>query len=82
MKKRVVVEDSLSNMRNALEREGYQVMGMEGINQNPDAIVLTGGDENVMGMEDMQANVPVIDARGMDINQLSEQLGKRLNPMF
>lgn len=66
MTKRVAIEEGLANVKNYLRRRGYDVVELhEGQAIDCDCCVISGGDENVAGMQDVTIPVPVIDARGM-----------------
>ncbi|HHX73366.1 MAG TPA: YkuS family protein [Firmicutes bacterium] len=64
MQKIIAVEESLTPIRKYLENKGYQVVGLHS-GREADAMVISGGDENMLGMQTVVHNVPVIDARGM-----------------
>lgn len=78
-KGRIVVADELGNIKAALRDQGYEVLGMNGVTQNPDAVILSGLDDNVMGMEDMKVNAPVISAHGLSANEVINEMRKRMN---
>lgn len=61
--KTIAVEDSLTGVRDLLEKNGYDVVGLSR-QRDADVIVVTGLDNNVMNMQDRTTNVPVIDATG------------------
>lgn len=75
---RVVVADELGNVKAALRDQGYEVLGMSALNQNPDAVIISGLNENIIGMEDMQANTPVISAHGLSANEVISVLRERM----
>lgn len=75
MKKTVAVDDSLSPIKNALKREGYEVTCL---GDPSDAIVLNGMDDNFMGMEDIRQDVPVINAQGKSPEQVLEELKQKI----
>ncbi|MEH7108418.1 YkuS family protein, partial [Bacillus sp. JJ1764] len=64
---RIGVEQSLTNIQQALKEKGYDVVELkqESDAQNCDCCVVTGLDSNVMGMHDTVTKSPVIDADGM-----------------
>ncbi|SFI88058.1 YkuS family protein [Thermoflavimicrobium dichotomicum] len=78
--KRVAVEANLSNVQEYLSRQGYQVETLGQANGNNaeqaqyDAIVISGVDENVMGMQDIVQNCPVISANGLTEEQIYQRL--------
>ncbi|EOD01664.1 hypothetical protein L21TH_0270 [Caldisalinibacter kiritimatiensis] len=81
MKKRVAIEDSLKNVRDFLQREGYQVSSLEQNKNNLDnydAVIVSGQDENFMGMRDTLTKASVIDATGKTPMQVYDQLKRDL----
>ncbi len=78
MKKVIAVEEGLlENIKSALEKEGYRV-AKPGSPEKIDAVVLTGLDINVMGMQDIQDKSAVIDSRGKTPEQILNELKARL----
>ena len=84
MKKKVAVESQLSNVSEYLEHQGYEVMefqhnqGISGQLANVDAVVITGMDQNYIGMHDIKTPAPVINASGLSPQQIGEMLEERL----
>jgi hypothetical protein len=71
MNKVIAVEDNLTPFKNYLANEGYRVIGVkEAKGQNIDAVVLSGSDENLMGMQDVIINAPIINAKGRTPQQV------------
>jgi hypothetical protein len=66
--KSVAVEQGLSPVRQYLEQQGCSVVDMVSDRQGQDgicAVVITGADKNLMGMQTVVNNVPVISADGL-----------------
>lgn len=59
----IAVENNLQPVKEALEAQGFKTVDMREA-RKADCLVISGMDENVMGMEDIQVNVPVISAQG------------------
>ncbi|MEW6423613.1 MAG: YkuS family protein [Bacillota bacterium] len=59
----IAVEDSLTGVRDLLEKNGYAVVSLSR-QRGADAVVVTGLDNNVLNMQDISTKVPVIDAAG------------------
>ena len=76
MKKVIAVEDSLSPVKNALQQERYDVTYL-GDNRS-DAIIISGMNENFMGMEDIRQDVPVINAQGKSTEEVIEELKNKM----
>jgi len=78
MKKVIAVEESLlDNIKEAAESQGYTVVKPENAG-NVDALVISGMDDNVMGMQDIAVKSPVIDASGKTADQILDELERRL----
>ncbi len=76
MKKRTVaVDDSLSPIMDILRRSGYYTAkpGTQGV----DAIIINGIDDNLMGMEDINQDVPIINAQGKTAEQVLKELERK-----
>ncbi|MBN6885199.1 uncharacterized protein UPF0180 [Cytobacillus horneckiae] len=81
MTKRIAVEKSLSNVSDALREKGYDVVELNseaGQNENYSAVVVTGLDSNVMGMQDAQTSSPVIEASGLSADEVCKEIEERL----
>ncbi|MEK9198523.1 YkuS family protein [Ureibacillus sp. 179-F W5.1 NHS] len=72
------VEQSLSNVEAALKAKGYEVIQLrsEEDAKNCDCCVITGQDENVMGISDTVTKGSVIDARGLSADEVCERVDK------
>ncbi len=83
-RKRVGVENTLGGIREKLSEEGYEVVQLDphsksGIElKNCDAYVISGMDQNLMGITDPESEAPVINARGMSVDQVMEQIEQTL----
>ncbi len=80
MKKRVAVEQTLKNIGTFLQEKGYEIASLDPLSEskaelhNVSAVIISGQDENVMGMQDMVTQSLVIDASGMTKEQVYERL--------
>lgn len=84
MKYKVAVENSLTPISDYLSKKGYNVdsidlskeysKGME----KYDAVVVTGLNENFLGIEDTNTKAVVIDAKGLTAEQVYSRLENRL----
>jgi hypothetical protein len=78
MEKVIAVEEGLSgSIKSVLEKEGYKVV-KPGAAGNIDAVIVTGMDANVMGMQDIADESAVIDASGKTTEQILRDLKARL----
>lgn len=77
---RVGVEQSLTNISQALREKGYDVVELkqESDAQNCDCCVVSGLDSNVMGMQDTATKASVIDANGMSADEVCRHVESRL----
>lgn len=65
MKKVIAVENNLTPVKDYLVAKGCQVIDVESAqNQSVDAVVLSGVKQNLMGIQDVIVNAPVITASG------------------
>lgn len=84
-KKRVAVENTMGNIRQYLSEKGYEVVQLDPHTQtgielkNCDAVVISGMDDNLMGMTTIQTESPVINAKGMSARQVIEELERTFN---
>lgn len=78
---KVGVEQSLTNVEQALRDKGYEVVTLkqESDAQNCDCCVITGLDSNVMGMTDTSTKVPVIEANGMTADEVCHEVESRIH---
>ncbi|WP_409301030.1 YkuS family protein [Peribacillus sp. SCS-155] len=77
---KVGVEESLTNITEALRDRGYEVVELkrDGDAQNCDCCVITGQDGNMMGMQDTSYQGSVIEARGMSADEVVREVEDRL----
>lgn len=64
MERTIAVEEGLTPVRKFLQEKGYHVVSLRS-GENADAAVISGGDKDVMGIQTIVQDGPVIDARGM-----------------
>jgi peptidase E len=83
MRKKVAVEKNLNNVRQYFESQGYQVdlfndSQLDSITEvsNYDAIIVSGGNVDIMGVQDTQTQVPVIDATGQSPQAIFNRINK------
>jgi malonyl CoA-acyl carrier protein transacylase len=74
---RVAVEDALNDVKQALQNEGLEVVGMNNANECA-CCVISGQDKNVMGMAEAQTQASVINAEGMTTNDVVNQVKSRI----
>jgi hypothetical protein len=77
---KVGVEQSLTNIQQALREKGYDVVELkqETDAKNCDCCVVTGLDSNVMGMQDTFTKGSVIDANGMSADEVCREVENKI----
>lgn len=72
MTKKIGIEQSLSDVEQALKQKGYDVVMMKTPEdaKNCDCCVVTGLDSNVQGIADTSTQAPVITASGMTADEI------------
>ncbi|RUL55553.1 MULTISPECIES: YkuS family protein [Lysinibacillus] len=75
------VEQSLSNVEAALKAKGYEVIQLrnEEDAKNCAACVITGQDENIMGISDTVTSGPVINASGLSADEVCQRVENMLH---
>lgn len=73
----IAVEKNLSRLVDLLENEGYEVVDLDGASLDTvDAVVVSGADNNLMGIQDALSDVPIIDATGKSADDILAELEK------
>jgi hypothetical protein len=66
----IAVDDQMAGVKRALEERGFQVQDLsKGLDQAA-AVVVSGLDSNMLGMQDIAVHAPVIDAAGRDVEEI------------
>jgi len=85
MKYKVGVEDNLSSFREALYNNGYDVLNLsrdpelsEVTMRDLDAIVVSGQNDNLLGVQTIKSPAPVINAEGRTPEDVLSELKARL----
>ncbi|SET10260.1 YkuS family protein [Anaerobranca gottschalkii] len=78
MRNIVAVEDGLTDVKQALENAGFKTVNLSQNVTNPVAVVVTGMDENFLGMQTVTNEVPVIDCRALTAEQVVEEVQRRI----
>lgn len=83
--KKVGIERTLSNVRQYLEDNNISVQVLDNNNKDSnsldklDAIVVTGADENLMGIQDIVTKTQVINAEGKTAEEVYNEIVNRTN---
>lgn len=77
--KRVGVEGTLTDVKDALQQKGYEVVDLkqEADVNGCDCCVISGQDKNVMGMQDTGYKGAVINANGMTADTVCQHVESR-----
>lgn len=81
-KMKIAVSPVLSHIKEHLSEEGFDVITFENKNfarlpGEVSAVVISGLDKNFLGMEDLQAQIPVINAEGRTPEEISMEIKER-----
>lgn len=80
----IAVEEGLSQYKSALEQAGFQTIGM-GMSiqsedwRNADLILISGINENLLGIHDTETKAPVITASGLPPDEVVRLAQNRLS---
>jgi len=77
---RIGVEPSLSNVKEALERVGHEVIDLhsEQDAQNCEFAVISGQDKDMMGIANVITSGSVINAQGATTNEVCQMVNERI----
>lgn len=77
--RRIVIEPTLSHLREALAARGYEVTPMQsGVRSPADAYVVSGMSENLLGIHDTDGRLaPVINAAGLTAEAVLAEIERR-----
>lgn len=79
MPKRIAVEGRLTPIRQHLQQNGYEVVDLNSDQAAQcDCCVISGDDENVMGMQAIETEAPVINAHGLTPEEVQQQIEARI----
>ncbi|WP_408010803.1 YkuS family protein [Pseudalkalibacillus sp. A8] len=78
---RIGVEQSLTDVQEALQSKGYEVkqLQQEQDAEDCDCCVITGQDQNVMGIQNTVTQGSVINAHGYTADEICQQVDQRFN---
>jgi hypothetical protein len=84
MERKVAIERNLRNVKDYFESQGYKVdifedTELEDIKTGNkyEAIILSGGNKNLMGMQDTLTSIPVVDASGMTPEEILNRVNDK-----
>ncbi|MBS4209896.1 YkuS family protein [Bacillus sp. FJAT-50079] len=78
---KIGVEQGLTNVQQALNEKGYDVVPLhnESDASGCDCCVVSGMDSNVMGMQTISIEGPVIEASGRSADEVCQEIEHKLN---
>jgi len=74
----IAVDDKLENVRQFLTDRGYHVVPLDPDISSVAAVVVSGMDEDYLGVQSMSTVAPVIDARGKAPEEILSDIEERL----
>jgi len=74
--KRVAVEQSLTPVKEYLSKQGFDVVDLNQQMNQVEAVVISGQDKDVMGMQDMNTKAAVINANGLTPEEVAQFLNQ------
>ncbi|MFK4324400.1 hypothetical protein ABH963_001092 [Bacillus sp. RC55] len=76
---RIGVENSLTDVQQALQQQGHEVVSLNSENDTHgcDCCVVTGQDSNMMGIADTSIKGSVIKAHGLTTDEICQQVENR-----
>ncbi|WP_110927887.1 YkuS family protein [Bacillus massiliglaciei] len=77
---RIGVEESLTNVQDALRQRGYDIVELkqESDAKGLDCCVVTGLDSNMMGIQTASLQGSVIEASGMSADEVCEEVERKM----
>lgn len=77
--KRVAVESNLTNLQEYLSQQGFQVDTLDASQLSAggtaySAVVISGHDQNLMGIQNVAHNSPVINAHGLTPQEVMKRI--------
>lgn len=73
MERKIAVEDGLGPVKEYLRNKGYQVVSMQA-GQQVDGAVVSGMDNNMMDIQNVVIDAPVVNARGRTPQDILQEL--------
>jgi len=81
--KKIAVQKGLTEVKDYLSGEGYTVKEFDNSKKNAghfldryDAVIVTGENQNIMGVEETITSTPIIDATGMTGEEVKNNIEK------
>ncbi len=78
-RKLIAVSNELGNIRQMLKDEGYLVIGPDEGMEEVEAVIISGVDKDLLGIQDRVTRAPVINADGRQPEEVLYELRKYEN---
>lgn len=80
MSKIIAIEDGLTNVKQYLQQQGYTVQTIESNSDADqfDAVIVTGLNNNFLGLTDTYTKLPVIEASGLTPQEIHKNLKRTI----
>jgi hypothetical protein len=77
---KIGVEDSLTNVQDALREKGYEVVQFRNEDdvKDCDCYVINGLENNVMGMQNISTKSSIIEASGLSAEEICKEVENKL----
>lgn len=77
---KIGVEQALTNVQQALQEKGYDVVTVQNESdiKNLDCCIVSGVDSNVMGIQNIAMDGPVIEANGLSAEEVCQEVERRI----
>ncbi|WP_047153621.1 YkuS family protein [Aneurinibacillus tyrosinisolvens] len=76
---RIAVENTLGNVKQHLQNNGFQVVPMDNTSiANCECCVISGEDNNMMGIANTLTKAPVINAQGLTAEEVLEAVNHQI----
>ncbi|MGI8314060.1 YkuS family protein [Halobacillus mangrovi] len=79
--KKIGIEQNLSDIRSALQQKGYELVELRSQEDAAgcDCCVISGQDQNVMGVMDTETQGSVINAHGRTADEICQEIDSRFS---
>lgn len=75
---KVAVENSLTNVKQALQDKGHDVVALSANMDACDCCVISGEDKDMMGIADRTTKASVINAQGMTVDEIVQRVDQSM----
>jgi hypothetical protein len=77
-KKTIAVEENLGNVKAVLQERGFDIVSVDRMSSDVQAVVISGMDENLMQIQDRVVGAPVISAAGRTAEEVLAEIQRRI----